>query len=94
MSVVFFFYLFALSVVAPDESVEGRRLIMQLRLAGFGLSLITRSPRIGPHELIFLKLQNITLEYALTPCHHHQAFDVTLTLTPYQLHYDRDGAVR
>lgn len=40
-------------------------MIMQLRLAGMGLSLVTRSPRVGPHELIFMKLQTITIEYDL-----------------------------
>ena len=39
-------------------------MIVQLRLAGFGLSIITRSPRIGPHELIYMKLQTIAIEYA------------------------------
>lgn len=46
---------------------EGKQLKVQLRVAGFGVSLVTRSPRVGPHELIYIKLQAIALEYARPP---------------------------
>lgn len=62
-----------------DETPEGRKLIMQMRLDGLGLSLITRSPRVGPHELLYLQLQTIALEYVLFK--HTLCLDLHLTLT-------------
>lgn len=47
---------------------EGKQLKVQLRVAGFGISLVTRSPRVGPHELIYIKLQTIALE-CVPHCH-------------------------